>query len=69
MPSKSIVKSRTVWFNALVAALAVLEAGSGALRGELGELGYLGLMMAIAAVNVYLRSITSQPVTLGKTEQ
>lgn len=66
MESKHILQSRTVVFNAIVAALAVLEAGSGALRGVLGEVGYLVLMMAIAAANVYLRSITSQPVTLRK---
>lgn len=69
MASKCIFKSRTVLFNALVAAFAVLEAGSGVLRGVLSEAGYLGLMMLIAAVNVYLRSITNQPVTLRKVEK
>lgn len=56
-------------FNAVVAAFAVLEAGSGALRGVLSEAGYLALMMLIAAVNVYLRSITSEPVSLHKDKQ
>ena len=68
MASKCILNSRTVWFNALVAAFAVFETGSGALRGVLGETGYLLLMMGIAAANVLLRSITSQPVTLRKGE-
>lgn len=55
-------KSRTVWFNAIAAMLAVLEGASGLLLKHLGAEGYLIASMLFAGVNVVLRFVTTQPV-------
>jgi hypothetical protein len=55
-------KSRTVWFNAIAAMLAVLEGASGLLLKHLGPEGYLIASMLFAGVNVVLRFVTTQSV-------
>jgi hypothetical protein len=54
--------SATLGFNALTAALAVLEANFGALRAHLGPDAYLMASMLFAAINVAIRFRTSQPI-------
>ncbi len=58
--SKPYYKSRTLWFNIGVAAFTVLSARVDLLESYLPDGGYLGVMMLIAAVNVYLRTVTNQ---------
>lgn len=53
-------QSKTLWFNALVAALAALEASASALAPLLGEATYPLLVVTLAAGNAMLRTITSE---------
>lgn len=64
MEPKSILSSKTVWFNVAVAAFAVLVDNTDLLRGYLPDGAYLGLMMVVSAANVYLRTVTTVPVRL-----
>lgn len=64
--TKHISQSRTLWFNLAMAAFAVLVDHVGLLRGYLSDGGYLTLMMFVSAANVYLRSITTTPITFKK---
>lgn len=64
--AKPWYKSKTLWFNALVAAMATAEAMSGILRDELSPLVYVFAMMIVAAVNMGLRSVTERPITIDR---
>jgi len=64
MEPKSILSSKTVWFNLAVAAFAVLVDNTDLLRSYLPDGAYLLLMMLVSAANVYLRTLTSVPVKL-----
>lgn len=61
-PSKSILKSRTFWVNAATFAVAFL----GLLQGQAWIMANPTLVtlivMAIAALNAYLRTDTKDPV-------
>lgn len=59
MATKHFLASRTLWFNTLVAAMAVLADNSGLLRGLLSDAGYLAVIVGIALANGVLRGITS----------
>jgi len=61
---KHILSSKTLWFNLATAAFAVLSSHTELLHSYLSDGGYLGVMMFVAMVNVYLRSITTQSVHL-----
>jgi len=63
METKPISQSRTFWFNVFCAAFTALIDHVDLLRSYLSDGGFLVLMMLISAGNVYLRSITGQPVT------
>jgi len=60
--SKRAIHSKTLLFNLAVAALAVLVDHVDLLRSYLSDGGYLLLMMFVSAANVWLRSVTTQPV-------
>ena len=62
--AKHISQSKTLWFNLIAAAFAVLVDNTELLRDTLPNGGYLLLMMAVSAGNVYLRTITSTTVRL-----
>ena len=62
--TKRWYKSKTIWFNCLVAALTVLCSQVELLREVLPDWGYLLASMFVAAVNVWLRAVTD--VGLGK---
>ena len=62
MNKKKIAKSKTIWFNMLIAMLAVLSANIELLRGYMDNGGYVVVLMIISGVGVYLRSVTNQGV-------
>lgn len=54
-------KSRTLWFNTIVAVLGIIELNFSVLQSYLGD--HYGLaFMIIAVINVILRTITTQPI-------
>lgn len=57
-------RSRTLWFNALVAGLAALEATWGAFQGVLRGDVYAWLLAVLTVGNAILRVITTQGVSL-----
>ncbi|MDI1278037.1 hypothetical protein [Methylobacter sp.] len=66
MPNKHIFQSKTFWFNVLIMLLPLLSDHIELLRSYLSDGGFLVVMMLVGAGNVYLRSVTSQPVRMGK---
>lgn len=63
--TKPWYKSKTLWVNALAAALAALEASTGALKPALGDKGlYVAIAVGLPVINAALRAATTQP--LGK---
>lgn len=62
--TKHISQSKTLWFNLIVAALAVLVDNTDLLRSALPDHAYLLVMVLAASANVYLRTITSTAVRL-----
>lgn len=60
---KSLLASKTLWVNVLTAAAAVLTALSGSELIPATVMPYI--VVGLAAVNILLRTITTQPVTLG----
>lgn len=59
---KSWWKSRTLRFNAALAALAALEASSGALQALLPVDAWHAFTVVLAVGNALLRVITKQPI-------
>jgi len=55
---KHWLKSRTLVFNVFVAMFAVLSTHSALLQSYLSDGGYVILLMVIAGINSYLRTIT-----------
>lgn len=64
---KHWLKSKTIWLNASVAALAAAEASFGLLKPYLGESVYGVALFIVTIANVYLRFVTTQPVAGAKT--
>lgn len=60
--SKRPLESKTLLFNLLVAALAVMADQSETLRSVLTPPVYLAVTLAIALINTWLRLQTSQPI-------
>jgi hypothetical protein len=59
-------QSRTIWLNAAVAAVAIVEASSEALKPVLPPEAMGGLLAAVAVANVVLRAVSGQPVAFKK---
>uniref|UniRef100_A0A6H1ZEF4 Uncharacterized protein n=1 Tax=viral metagenome TaxID=1070528 RepID=A0A6H1ZEF4_9ZZZZ len=55
-------RSRTLWFNAIVAGLVALEAGTGLLQPHLPVSLYTAVAVALPVVNAMLRVVTTQGV-------
>lgn len=55
-------KSKTLWFNAAVAALTALEASFSLLQPVLGDKAYPVLLTVLTVGNAALRVITTQPI-------
>lgn len=60
--------SKTLWVNALVAALVALEAGTGLLQPFLPPHFYAIVAVALPVVNAVLRIVTTQGLSLGKQD-
>lgn len=61
MPTlQSALKSKTVWFNIILAVLAIVQGFVGSLH--LTPVQQMYALMAIAVVNVVLRAVTTQPL-------
>jgi len=53
-------KSKTLWFNVLVAVGTAIEASLSVVQGEFDPKVYLGIVGLVAGVNVVLRVISTQ---------
>jgi hypothetical protein len=53
-------KSKTLWFNVLVAIGTAVEASLSVIQGHFDSRVYLGIVGLIAGVNVVLRFISTQ---------
>ncbi len=58
--------SKTLWVNAVVAALAALEAGTGMLQPFLPANFYAIVAVGLPVVNAVLRIVTTQGLALSK---
>lgn len=63
LDSKHWSKSKTIRFNLLIAALAAGCQNIELLRSVLPDWGYLLLTMAVAVVNIWLRTVTVVPLS------
>lgn len=61
---KAWYQSKTLWVNAIVAALAALEAGTGILQPFLPANFYAIVAVGLPVVNAVLRIITTQGLAL-----
>ena len=60
--------SKTLWVNALVAALVALEASTGLLQPFLPPHFYAIVAVALPIINAVLRIVTTQGLRLGKPD-
>jgi hypothetical protein len=58
--SKKWWKSKTLWFNVLVAIGTAVEASLSVIQGHFDPRIYLGIVGLVAGVNVILRFISTQ---------
>jgi hypothetical protein len=59
--------SKTLWVNALIAALATLEASTGLLQPFLPANFYTIVAVGLPVVNAVLRIVTTQGLALAKS--
>ena len=62
MESKPLWQSKTFWFNLLVGLLTLLDANMNYIRQFAPEQVYLYIAATVAAVNLFLRTVTKQAV-------
>lgn len=67
MSKKAWWKSKTLWVNAVVAALVALEAVTGLLKPYVGDAFYAAIAVALPIVNAMLRVITTEGI--GKRDE
>lgn len=61
---KAWYQSKTLWVNAIVAALAALEVGTGILQPFLPANFYAMIAVGLPVVNAVLRIVTTQGLAL-----
>ena len=61
--AKKVTRSKTMWFNATMATLAVLEMKTQILQPLLPPQSYAVFAVVVPIVNMVLRTMTSAPVT------
>lgn len=59
--------SKTLWVNAIVAALVALEAGTGMLQPFLPPHFYTIVAVGLPVINAVLRIVTTQGLSLSKS--
>jgi len=59
--------SKTLWVNAIIAALVALEAGTGLLQPFLPPNFYAIIAVGLPIVNAVLRIVTTQGLSLGRS--
>jgi len=64
---KAWYQSKTLWVNAIVAALATLEASTGLLQPFLPTNFYTIVAVGLPVVNAVLRIVTTQGLALAKS--
>lgn len=64
LPTKPWWHSKTLWFNALCAALAAAEAGFAVLQPLLPVNAYATLLFGMAVGNAVLRAVTTMRLSL-----
>jgi hypothetical protein len=64
---KAWYQSKTLWVNAIVAALATLEASAGLLQPFLPVNFYTIVAVGLPVVNAVLRIVTTQGLALAKS--
>lgn len=62
MEAKPWYESKTIWFNAIAAFLAALEGSVGGLQPVLGEHAMAIIGTLLPAINIALRTVTSQGI-------
>jgi hypothetical protein len=65
---KAWYQSKTLWVNAIVAALAAFEAGTGMLQPFLPANFYTMIAVGLPVVNAVLRIVTTQGLALAKSD-
>lgn len=63
---KHVLQSKTLWANAIMAALSAAELNLHMLKPLLGESSFGVISFAVITINVILRFTTTGPVTLVK---
>lgn len=58
-----MLKSKTMWFAAVLAGLGVFEQSSGALHALVNQQTYGWIMLGVAVVIAGLRVVTTQPLS------
>ena len=64
MDSKTILQSKTLAFNALVALLAFVSANSSVIQEMMTPERFSVLMLIVAAINGVLRFLTTKPIEI-----
>lgn len=57
------LKSKTIWFSAVLAVLGALEMQSGLVRQLVGEQNFGGVMLGISVATAILRVVTTTALT------
>lgn len=65
---KAWYQSKTLWVNAIVAALATLEMSTGLLQPFLPANFYTIVAVGLPVVNAVLRIVTTQGLALAKSD-
>ncbi len=65
---KAWYQSKTLWVNAIVAALVALEAGTGLLQPFLPPHFYALVAVGLPVINAVLRIVTTQGLSLRKPD-
>lgn len=61
-----MTKSRTVWINVLIGILAMVELNFHMLQSLVGEQWYGLAFIMVSGINIYLRTITTKPLSERK---
>lgn len=60
--------SKTLWVNLVAAALMALEAGTSLLKPYMTDTFWVAMAVGLPIVNAVLRIITTQALSLGKSD-